>query len=140
MGAVHGALAAVQGREIKVFHQVQRGRPASRGLPEPDERIRHGKAERLDERQRYPELENLDRIPAEQGGDLYLINGNMTKLADAGLFGTGQQGQMICKERSRDPMKKFWNWKSRKIRDQDSGEARTERVLFLNGTIAEESW
>ena len=33
------------------------------------------------------ELENLDRIPAEDGGDLYLINGNMTKLADAGLFG-----------------------------------------------------
>ena len=32
------------------------------------------------------ELENLDRIPAEQGGDLYLINGNMTKLADAGIF------------------------------------------------------
>ena len=32
------------------------------------------------------ELENLDRIPAEMGGDLYLINGNMTKLADAGLF------------------------------------------------------
>ena len=37
-------------------------------------------------------------------------------------------------------MKKFWNWKSRKIRDQDSGEERVERVLFLNGTIAEESW
>ena len=37
------------------------------------------------------ELENLDRIPAEQGGDLYLINGNMTKLADAGLFGTSRQ-------------------------------------------------
>ena len=32
------------------------------------------------------ELENLDRIPDEQGGDLYLINGNMTKLADAGIF------------------------------------------------------
>jgi HK97 family phage portal protein len=32
------------------------------------------------------ELENLDRIPAELGGDLYLINGNMTKLQDAGLF------------------------------------------------------
>ena len=32
------------------------------------------------------ELENLDRIPAEQGGDLYLINGNMTKLEDAGIF------------------------------------------------------
>ena len=32
------------------------------------------------------ELENLDRIPAEEGGDLYLINGNMTKLKDAGIF------------------------------------------------------
>ena len=37
-------------------------------------------------------------------------------------------------------MKKFWNWKSRKIRDQASGEEVIERVLFLNGTIAEESW
>lgn len=36
------------------------------------------------------ELENLDRIPTEEGGDLYLINGNMTKLKDAGLFATGQ--------------------------------------------------
>ena len=35
------------------------------------------------------ELENLDRIPAEDGGDLYLINGNMTKLADAGIFAAG---------------------------------------------------
>ena len=32
------------------------------------------------------ELENLDRISAEQGGDLYLINGAMTKLEDAGAF------------------------------------------------------
>lgn len=32
------------------------------------------------------ELENLDRIPAELGGDLYLVNGNMTKLQDAGIF------------------------------------------------------
>lgn len=32
------------------------------------------------------ELENLDRIPTDDGGDLYLINGNMTKLADAGIF------------------------------------------------------
>ena len=32
------------------------------------------------------ELENLDRIPAERGGDLYLINGAMTKLEDAGIF------------------------------------------------------
>ena len=32
------------------------------------------------------ELENLDRIPPELGGDLYLINGAMTKLEDAGAF------------------------------------------------------
>jgi HK97 family phage portal protein len=32
------------------------------------------------------ELENLDRIPEEEGGDLYLINGNMTKLKDAGIY------------------------------------------------------
>ena len=38
------------------------------------------------------ELENLNRISAEGGGDLYLINGNMTKLKDAGLFANKQQG------------------------------------------------
>ena len=32
------------------------------------------------------ELENLDRIPAEVGGDLYLVNGNMLPLKDAGVF------------------------------------------------------
>ena len=32
------------------------------------------------------ELENLDRIPAEDGGDLYLINGNMLPLVKAGAF------------------------------------------------------
>lgn len=32
------------------------------------------------------EMENLDRIPAEEGGDLYLINGNMLPMANAGAF------------------------------------------------------
>ena len=32
------------------------------------------------------ELENLDRIPTEDGGDLYLINGSMLPLANAGAF------------------------------------------------------
>jgi len=32
------------------------------------------------------ELENLDRIPASDGGDLYLINGNMLPLEHAGAF------------------------------------------------------
>jgi len=36
------------------------------------------------------ELEDMNRIPAEDGGDMYLINGNMTKLADAGLFANNQ--------------------------------------------------
>lgn len=44
------------------------------------------------------ELENLDRIPAELGGDLYLINGNMTKLEDAGIFAA--EGQKTEKEDS----------------------------------------
>lgn len=38
------------------------------------------------------ELENLDRISANLGGDLYLINGAMTKLQDAGAF-ANIQGQ-----------------------------------------------
>ena len=32
------------------------------------------------------ELENLDRIPAELGGDLYLINGSMLPLQNAGAY------------------------------------------------------
>ena len=32
------------------------------------------------------ELENMNRIPAELGGDLYLINGNMLPLSRAGTF------------------------------------------------------
>lgn len=36
------------------------------------------------------ELENLDRIPAEDGGDLYLINGNMLPMKNAGAFANTQ--------------------------------------------------
>ena len=32
------------------------------------------------------ELENMNRIPAEEGGDLYLVNGNMLPLSQAGNF------------------------------------------------------
>ena len=39
------------------------------------------------------ELENLDRIPAEEGGDLYLINGNMLPLKDAGAFANTDEGK-----------------------------------------------
>lgn len=37
------------------------------------------------------ELEELNRIPDEEGGSLYLVNGNMTKLQDAGAFATKNQ-------------------------------------------------
>lgn len=39
------------------------------------------------------ELENLDLIPDEEGGNLYLINGNMTKLKDAGLFAASKPNE-----------------------------------------------
>ena len=37
-------------------------------------------------------LEDMNPIEADEGGDLYLINGNMTKLRDAGLFAARQKG------------------------------------------------
>ncbi len=40
------------------------------------------------------ELENLDRISAEEGGDLYLVNGNMLPLDKAGSF-YQQKGEAI---------------------------------------------
>lgn len=37
-------------------------------------------------------------------------------------------------------MKKFWNWKNRIVTNQETQEQVQERTLFLNGTIAEDSW
>lgn len=42
------------------------------------------------------ELEDMNPIPAEDGGDLYLVNGSMTKLADAGAF-AGKGGDNLPK-------------------------------------------
>jgi HK97 family phage portal protein len=40
------------------------------------------------------ELEDLNRISEEEGGNLYLVNGSMTKLADAGAFAKkGKEGK-----------------------------------------------
>lgn len=36
--------------------------------------------------------------------------------------------------------KKFWKWKNQTVLDQETQEPVQERTLFLNGTIAEESW
>ena len=37
-------------------------------------------------------------------------------------------------------MKKFWKWKNQTVTNQETKETAQERTLFLNGTIAEESW
>ena len=37
------------------------------------------------------EMEDLNPLPDEEGGNLYLINGNMCKLADAGIFAGNEQ-------------------------------------------------
>ena len=37
-------------------------------------------------------------------------------------------------------MEKFWNWKNRTVTNQETQEQVQERTLFLNGTIAEDSW
>ena len=37
-------------------------------------------------------------------------------------------------------MKKFWNWKNQTETNSETQEQIQERTLFLNGTIAEESW
>ena len=37
-------------------------------------------------------------------------------------------------------MKKFWKWKNQTVLNQETHQEATERILFLNGTIAEESW
>lgn len=39
------------------------------------------------------EMENMNPIPDEEGGNLYLINGAMTKLADAGAFAKTDTGK-----------------------------------------------
>ena len=37
------------------------------------------------------ELENMDQLSEEEGGNLYLINGSMTKLQDAGAAYSGKE-------------------------------------------------
>ena len=43
-------------------------------------------------------------------------------------------------ERRKMPMKKFWKWKNKMVTNQENPMQTEERTLYLNGTIAEESW
>lgn len=45
------------------------------------------------------EMENMNPIPDEEGGNLYLINGAMTKLADAGAFAKADAEQQNSAEK-----------------------------------------
>lgn len=44
------------------------------------------------------ELENMDRIPEELGGNYYMVNGAMTKLQDVGAFAQTESGKTDKKE------------------------------------------
>jgi len=44
------------------------------------------------------ELENLDKIPAEEGGDLYLVNGNMLPLNNAGAYANKEKEEEADEE------------------------------------------
>lgn len=44
------------------------------------------------------ELENLDKIPPELGGDLYLINGNMLPLGKAGAYADKNEKEVNTNE------------------------------------------
>ena len=46
------------------------------------------------------ELEDMNMISEEEGGNLYLVNGSFTKLADAGAFANPkkrEQNHCLCK-------------------------------------------
>lgn len=81
------------------------------------------------------ELENLDLIPDEDGGNLYLVNGNMLPLVKAGTFADNPNTEKRRKKPMKNPKTKFWKWKN-----QTDGDGAHERVLEFYGTIAEESW
>lgn len=48
------------------------------------------------------ELENMNQIPDELGGNLYLVNGSMTKLADAGAFAQNANQEVNREEENDD--------------------------------------
>jgi len=47
-------------------------------------------------------LENMNPIPEAEGGDTYMVNGNMLKLKDVGAYIKEKQGVRR--------IKRFWNW------------------------------
>lgn len=53
------------------------------------------------------EMENLNPIPDEEGGNLYLVNGSMTKLADAGAFAKEEQQEVEEQTQVEEPPENY---------------------------------
>ncbi|HFG8780387.1 TPA: phage portal protein, partial [Corynebacterium striatum] len=58
-------------------------------------------------------LENLDRIAAADGGDLYLVNGNMLPLSMAGAYATTGQAQQETPPADEQPVEQRVERRSR---------------------------
>ena len=53
------------------------------------------------------EMENLNPISDEEGGNLYLVNGSMTKLADAGAFAKEEQQEVEEQTQVEEPPENY---------------------------------
>jgi hypothetical protein len=84
MGTGHATFTASAGGKAPLFHPLQRRRPASRRLRQPYVGLRTGIQNGIFSVNDVRELENMDRLSEEEGGDLHILNGNVVKLADAG--------------------------------------------------------
>ena len=73
------------------------------------------------------ELENLDRIPAEEGGDLYLVNGNMLPLKDAGAFANNESNNDRKEENSDEEILEVEEQDSERSGESDT-DGRTDAV------------
>ena len=67
------------------------------------------------------ELENLDRVPSEDGGDLYLINGNMLQINCAGAFAGDE-------EKDKEPNEKVLEVEERGEKPKQRGIGRTHPI------------
>jgi len=52
-------------------------------------------------------LEGFNQIPTELGGDLFLVNGNMCKLANAGAFAEKSSAEITSAETAETPMSDY---------------------------------
>jgi hypothetical protein len=72
-------------------------------------------------------LENMDLIPAEEGGDDYYLNGSYTKLKDAGsAYGSNQVAELE-KQQGEDPPEEQEDTPDEEEAEQDESKNHAER-------------